>query len=136
MNYIKNIRILKTESKFNKNDTLISQIIIEPKILLTSPPLIECLDYGDVYVFSPKRGHGYTWIYNTELQQFDRPKRINRFLLEVIKIKENSKSSYPRCKQRGITKLFPSGSEFSIYGIILFTNSSQPQQAAGYSLIF
>ncbi len=33
-------------------------------------------------------------------------------------IKENSKSSYPRCKQRGITKLFPSGSEFSIYGIV------------------
>lgn len=85
MKYIDYVKVFKGLNKYSTSDSIPIKIVVKPKVLLSSPPLIECLDHGDIYIFTPRRGEGFLWIYKIELQQYDTPRKTNRFKLEIIK---------------------------------------------------
>jgi hypothetical protein len=83
--YIDSIFVITDDFIPNKNiDKVPVKIKITPSIHLPNAPMLQCLDVGDDYKITSKRGKKYNWIYELEAINIAEDSTINKFRIDII----------------------------------------------------
>ncbi|MEA2076957.1 MAG: hypothetical protein U9O95_02955 [Candidatus Marinimicrobia bacterium] len=83
--YINEIIVEKDTFWAEEVGEITNKITIIPNQLLSTAPLLKCIDSGDTYTIKVERGPKFNWIYTLDLSGdmiFPRP--INKFRIDII----------------------------------------------------
>lgn len=84
MSYLDTIIVEKSNLDRKPSVFFPSKMTIRPKNVLQTSPLLECIDSEYTYSITVERGPFYDWIYTFQLVEYNIPKKINLFRLDIL----------------------------------------------------